>query len=59
SNIVITAYNVINPLPTSLPAFSITVASSGNPITVPVGGLGMTFLTTLVIAGYGYWKSRR
>jgi len=39
------------------------VAWAGPPLppapSVPVGGAGVTIATTLVIAGYGIWKSRK
>jgi photosystem II stability/assembly factor-like uncharacterized protein len=57
NNIVITANNINGSA--SLSGFSINVLSSGGPISAPVGGLGMTLLTTLAIAGYGYRKSRK
>ena len=35
------------------------LAESTNIIAAPVGGFGMILFTTLAIAGYGYWKSRK
>ncbi|MDR3579646.1 MAG: hypothetical protein P4L44_06770 [Oryzomonas sp.] len=36
-----------------------TTGSGSGIITAPLGGDGILIVTTVAIAGYGYWKSRK
>jgi hypothetical protein len=57
-----TVNNIVYGRVASLSPFIVAESTSASSTTIPptpVGGIGMSLVTILSIAGYGFWKSRK